>query len=142
MNKQTFQDISTTTLHGEVILEYIPATTASPPPIVRVVRELRATLELSLESALVLARSVHGENGSVVVFTGEVVEARKFADRLVACGCVAKFVVVEPSQPHPAHTTADWLKDFKDRNTLGGNEQAAFRTVIDILEEYGDSSYE
>lgn len=133
-----------TTLQGKTVLLYIPATTTSPPPFVRVVKELRTKLGLSLEKSLALARPVHGQNGEVVVFVGDLMEAGEFADRLVGCGCIAKTVLVNPSQPHPAHKTADWLKDFKDRNSdmLGGNEQAAFRTVIDTLEEFGDSNYE
>jgi hypothetical protein len=132
------------TLQGKTVLEYIPLNTTSPPTLVQVVKELRATLGLSLEQSLALARPVHGNGGEVVVFEGDLMKAGKFADRLVACGCAAKTVLVNPSQPHPVHTTADWLKDFKDRNSdiLDGNEQAAFRVVIDTLEEFGDSNYE
>lgn len=123
---------------GKTILNCIPnGPTSAPAPYILAVKEIRATLSLNLKSAMALVQLVRGKVGEVVVYSGDMVEAEEFADRLVDCGRAAKAVPIDLPHTYTFDFIVDWLKDTH-AGTLSGNNQAAFRVVIDTLDGFGD----
>lgn len=130
----------------QTVLTYIPSTArdkSTPPfvaaPFVAAVKTIRARLKIDLKKAIQMVQPVRGREGKVVIFIGSLAEADEFARDLTLIGCGAHTLTVTPTIP-PAHAAADQLRDLKDQyaHRLGGNEQAAFRTVIDTLREIGN----